>query len=81
MPYGGRQGSYSYIDADGLPQRVDYVADAGGFRVISGTNLPIAPAQPDAPALEGPAPVEDTPEVAAAKAEFEAAFAAAQAEN
>ena len=51
-----------------------------GFRVQA-TNLPVAPAAPEVAPLEapifnlvGPAPVEDTPEVAAAKAEFQAAF-------
>ncbi len=53
---------------------MDYVADAAGFRILSATNLPIGPAVPEAPLLLGPAPVEDTPEVAAAKAEFQAAF-------
>ncbi len=32
------EGSYSYVDGHGLPQRVDYVADALGFRA-SGTNV------------------------------------------
>ncbi len=79
--YGGAVGAYSYVDANGLPQEVRYVADAGGFRILSATNLPVAPAIPAAPELVGPvdtgvapAPVEDTPEVAAAKAEFQAAF-------
>ncbi len=81
LPYSGCQGSYSYIDANGLLKHIGGVADAGGFRVISGTNLPIAPAQLDVPALERHAPVEDTPEVVATKAEFEVAFAANQAEH
>ena len=51
--YGGVAGSYSYVDANGEIQRVDYVADALGFRV-KGTNLPVAPAVPDYPALEAP---------------------------
>lgn len=81
--YGGVTGSYQYIDANGLPQRVDYIADALGFRVKA-TNLPVGPAVPEAVALVGPepvvytgvapAPVEDTEEVKAAKAEFLAAF-------
>ena len=33
------RGSYSYIDANGLLQRVQYISDALGFRV-AGTNLP-----------------------------------------
>lgn len=38
--YGGVTGSYSYVDGHGLQQRVDYVADALGFRA-SGTNVPV----------------------------------------
>merc|ERR1719213_733875 len=87
--YGVTTGSYQYIDANGLLQTVNYVADpVNGFRVAA-TNLPVAPAAPAAPEvaplvapvfdLEGPAPVEDTAEVVAAKAEFQAAFDAAAA--
>merc|ERR1712122_86469 len=84
--YGGVSGSYSYVDANGVVQTTNYIADGLGFRVQA-TNLPVAPAAPAAPEvapleqpifnLVGPAPVEDTPEVAAAKAEFQAAFDAA----
>lgn len=35
------RGSYSYIDADNVVQRVDYISDALGFRVAA-TNLPVA---------------------------------------
>merc|ERR1712180_511422 len=70
-------GSYQYVDANGLLQTVNYVADPlNGFRV-AGTNLPVGPVAPEAPVvtplvapvfdLTGPAPVEDTPEVAAAE--------------
>jgi len=83
--YGGVTGSYQYIDGNGIPQTVNYVADALGFRA-TGTNLPVAPAVPVSPPLEPPVdtgvppePVTDTPEVAAAKAEFQAAFDAAEA--
>ena len=81
---GGTVGSYSYLDANGLKQTVSYVADAAGFRVKA-TNLPVAPmAALAAPVhtLVGPAPVDDTAEVKAAKAEFRKAFmeAAAAAE-
>jgi hypothetical protein len=79
--YGGVTGSYSYVDAYGLPQTVNYVADALGFRV-AGTNIPVAKsvdlAQPVFD-LVGPAPVEDTDEVKAAKEEFNKAFEEAQA--
>merc|ERR1711910_119021 len=112
--YGGVQGSYSYVDANGVVQTTNYVADGLGFRVQA-TNLPVAPAAPEvelpvapvheyelpvAPVFEGkapvheytlpvapvydgvaPAPVEDTPEVAAAKAEHLALLAAASAER
>ncbi|XP_037085672.1 cuticle protein 7-like, partial [Pollicipes pollicipes] len=64
------RGSYSYVDAYGLPQKVDYVSDALGFRV-AGTNLPVGPA--------GPGHVADTPEVAAAKSAHFAAHAEALA--
>ena len=53
---------------------MSYVADAGGFRILEATNLPIGPALPAAPVLVGPEPVSDTPEVAAAKEEFLMAF-------
>merc|ERR1712198_335933 len=63
--YGVTHGSYQYVDAYGIIQTVNYVSDAAGFRVAS-SNLPV-----------GPVAVVDTPEVAAAKAEFQAAFDAA----
>merc|ERR1712198_585655 len=89
--HGVTTGSYQYVDANGLLQTVNYVADpVNGFRV-AGTNLPVGPAVPAAAPLEAPVfdlpvpvAVEDTPEVAAAKAEFQAAFdeaAAASAER
>ena len=70
--YGGRAGGYHYVDANGILQTVNYVADGLGFRVVA-SNLPVAPVFD----LVGPAPVEDTPEVAAAKAEHLAKLAAA----
>jgi len=83
--YGVVTGSYQLIDANGLLQTVNYISDAAGFRV-AGTNLPVAAAAVPAAPLEapvfnlvGPAPVEDTPEVAAAKAEHAEAHAAAKA--
>merc|ERR1712243_131645 len=64
---------------EGKEVRVSYVADSNGFRVLSNA-LPEGPA---AVAAVLPEPVQDTPEVAAAKAEhaaaWEAALAAAQA--
>merc|ERR1712241_620332 len=92
----GVSGSYQYVDAAGVLQTVNYVADHLGFRVedsripvhvaqlpvapVHDAELPVAPVHeyelPVAPVYNGvaPEPVEDTPEVAAAKAEFLAAF-------
>merc|ERR1711881_26893 len=91
--YGGVQGSYSYVDANGVVQTTNYIADGLGFRVQA-TNLPVAPVVegkapvheytlPVAPVYEGvaPEPVQDTPEVAAAKAEHLALLEAATAER
>jgi len=92
--YGVTTGSYQYVDANGLLQTVNYVADpVNGFQV-AGTNLPVGPAAPEvaplvaptfnpeplvAPVFDGvaPEPVQDTPEVAEAKAAHLAAVAAA----
>merc|ERR1719434_56948 len=84
--YGVTTGSYQYVDANGLLQTVNYVADpVNGFRV-AGTNLPVGPAVPAAAPLEPPVfdlplPVapEDTAEVAEAKAAHAAALEAAAA--
>jgi Insect cuticle protein len=43
------QGTYSYIDANGIVQTTNYVSDALGFRVAA-TNLPVAVEAPAAPA-------------------------------
>ncbi|XP_037778378.1 cuticle protein 6-like [Penaeus monodon] len=72
------RGSYNYVDSEGKVQTQHYVADALGFRV-SGTNLPVAPDAPEAAplaALPGPIPepVQDTPEVAAAKVAHQQAY-------
>ncbi|XP_075238232.1 uncharacterized protein LOC142334246 [Lycorma delicatula] len=63
---GVTRGGYSYLDSNGVVQNVNYVSDAAGFRVAA-TNLPVAPVPAPVPLPVGPAPVEDTPEVAAAK--------------
>ncbi|XP_055323560.1 cuticle protein 6-like [Sitodiplosis mosellana] len=61
---GVTRGSYSYVDAEGRLQTVEYTADSvNGFRAAA-TNLPKA-------ALNG---IGDTPEVAQAKAEHFRAF-------
>merc|ERR1712008_447772 len=72
--YGGVTGQYSYVDANGKLQKVQYIADDNGFRVAD-SRLPTAPTfNPEAPV----APV-DTPEVAEAKAAHFAAVEAAEA--
>merc|ERR1712018_186856 len=80
--FGVTRGSYQYVDANGILQTVNYSADdINGFRV-AGTNIPVAGAQPVAPAalpLVAPVPVLETPEVAAARAEHLAAHAEAKA--
>merc|ERR1719483_1412797 len=52
------RGAYRYVDTNGIVQTVEYIADAGGFRV-AGTNLPVSE-------VALPVPVQVTPEVAAA---------------
>merc|ERR1712233_282792 len=94
--YGVTTGSYQYVDANGLLQTVNYVADpVNGFQV-AGTDLPVGPAAPEvaplvaptfnpeplvAPVFDGvaPEPVQDTPEVAEAKAAHAIALEAAAA--
>merc|ERR1711887_501752 len=73
--FGVTRGSYQYVDANGILQTVNYIADpVNGFRV-AGTNIPVAPAAPNvalpvAPEvpvvkpLVAPVPVVETPEVA-----------------
>lgn len=73
------RGSYSYIDANAQLQHVDYVADAGGFRVAA-TNLPVHANVAPVDHGQAPLPVEDTEEVKQARAEHLAAVAAAQAD-
>merc|ERR1712183_1072012 len=41
-PYGGVSGGYSYVDANGELQQVQYIADGAGFRVAD-SRLPVAP--------------------------------------
>merc|ERR1712130_931127 len=84
--FGVTRGSYQYVDANGVLQTVNYIADpVNGFRV-AGTNIPVAPevapvapiAPVAAPLVAPVAPLE-TPEVAAARAEHLAALAEATA--
>merc|ERR1712071_250737 len=72
--FGNQVGSYAYINPEGKEVRVSYVADANGFRVLS-NDLPVGPVDN----LVGPAPVQDTPEVVAARLAHEAAHADAEA--
>lgn len=76
---GVTRGSYSYIDANAQLQHVDYVADAGGFRVAA-TNLPVDTNVAPVDNGQAPVPVDDTLEVKQARAEHLAAVAKAQAE-
>jgi len=71
--FGNQIGSYAYINPEGKEVRVSYTADSRGFRVLS-NNLPVAPVDDSV----APLPVQDTPEVAAAKADHAAAVAAAK---
>lgn len=67
---GVTRGSYSYVDAQGLLQTVQYTADSvNGFQAAA-TNLPTAPIDNGL----APAPVQDTPEVQAAKIEHARAY-------
>jgi len=99
--YAGVSGGYSYVDANGALQQVQYIADGAGFRVadsrlpVFNPELPVAPTfnpeplvaptfNPEplvAPVYTGVAPesVQDTPEVAEAKAAHAAALEAAAA--
>merc|ERR1711872_868024 len=99
--YAGVTGGYSYVDANGLLQKVEYIADGAGFRVadsrlpVFNPDLPVAPTfnpeplvaptfNPELPVAHvytgvAPEPVEDTPEVAEAKAAHAAALEAAAA--
>merc|ERR1711936_1020529 len=89
--YGGVSGGYSYVDANGELQQVQYIADGAGFRVAD-SRLPVAPVydgvaptfNPEplvAPTFNPELPVApvDTAEVAEAKAAHLAAVEAAAA--
>lgn len=73
---GGVRGSFSYVAPDGRVLTTNYIADHNGYRVASNA-LPVAPST----VLAGPLPVQDTPEVVAAKAQHFAAVAEAQARS
>jgi len=53
------RGTYSYVDANGIVQTANYIADdLFGFRVAA-TNLPVAPAVPEVVEAEQPVVVEE----------------------
>uniref|UniRef100_A0A1B6K9T1 Cuticle protein 7 n=1 Tax=Graphocephala atropunctata TaxID=36148 RepID=A0A1B6K9T1_9HEMI len=66
---GNKVGSFSYINPEGKLIQTNYVADHQGYRVAS-NDLPVAPEVPAIAPAELPEPVQDTPEVAEAKAKF-----------
>lgn len=81
--HGNVAGSYAYINPEGKEIRVSYTAGHGGFQVASNA-LPVAPTAPPAPApvaLVAPLPVEDTPEVKAAKEAHAKAISEAKSRN
>ena len=51
--YGGVSGSYSYVDANGIVQTINYIADELGFRA-QGTNIANAPGTSVVAPLEEP---------------------------
>ncbi|XP_050436204.1 cuticle protein-like [Adelges cooleyi] len=70
------EGSYSYVDPNGVLQQYKYESDENGYRV-SGTNLPSTgnvAAAVVSNEVQAPQPARDTPEVAAAKAAHRAAY-------
>lgn len=67
---GVTRGAYSYVDAEGKLQSVEYTADAmNGFRATS-SNMPVAPIE----TRTAPLPVQETAEVAKARADHMVAF-------
>merc|ERR1719234_1745946 len=81
--YGGVSGGYSYVDANGELQQVQYIADGAGFRVED-SRLPVAPVYDGVAPTFNPEPLvapELTPEVAAATAEHLAAVEVAKADR
>ncbi|EEC05115.1 cuticle protein, putative [Ixodes scapularis] len=63
-----KTGTYGYSDANGLFRRVNYVADAGGFRATVETNEPGTEAGQSADAVFNANPVVTGPTAAAAYA-------------
>merc|ERR1712241_480068 len=72
-PDGVVQGTYSYVDANGVLQTVNYVSDAEGFKVAA-TNLPkapvpeaVAPVVPETYVAPAATPESDDMEIVAAQ--------------
>jgi len=77
---GGQRGSYAYIDPEGREIRVSYIADEQGYRIVSNDQVNVA--QPIRAANIAPVAgnfLQETPEVAAARAAHMAALNAALA--
>ncbi|XP_046675981.1 cuticle protein 7-like isoform X3 [Homalodisca vitripennis] len=66
---GNKVGSFSYVNPEGKVIQTNYIADHEGYRVAS-NDLPVAPEVPAVAPAALPEPVQDTPEVAEAKAKF-----------
>merc|ERR1712073_133402 len=67
----GTRGGYSYIDANGIVQTVNYISDAMGFRVAA-TNLPVHHVDAAAPVAVEPAAPAAAPVVSAAVSAYHA---------
>ncbi|CAN7942486.1 unnamed protein product, partial [Ixodes hexagonus] len=70
-----KTGSYGYTDANGLYRRVNYVADANGFRATIETNEPGTKAGASADAIFNANPVVAQPALAKAAAYVAPAYA------
>jgi len=66
------RGAYSYVDADGIVQTVNYIADALGFRV-GATNLPVHHVDAEPVAAAAPVAVAEEPVAEAASAPVQVA--------
>merc|ERR1711953_901483 len=69
---GVTRGSYSYVDANGLVQTVNYISDALGFKVAA-TNLPVHHVEGPQPEPVQEAQAAEEPVVAAYKGVMEPA--------
>lgn len=74
-PYGNQVGSYAYLDPEGKEVRVSYVADEKGFRIVPNKGA----ARSSASTTRGGF-LQDTPEVAQARAAHLALLASARAQ-